>query len=356
VPDTGDNCPFVANPTQAPVLSPTITAPDPVTLASCLDHQLGEAHAADICFDQPVTVVNNAPTRFPRGASTVIWTATDTHGHANQAAQAVTVNDTTRPVFTFVPPAIHVATCGGSIELGKPSATDDCGGTVTFVNDAPRVFPPGTTTVTWTAIDEVGNRTPATQLVTVDRADTTRPRFTFVPPAITISSCRGASIGQATATDNCEVTVTSDAPPQFPLGTTTVIWTAADASGNKVTARQLVTAILADDASCCPVGSHLILGTEGRDTLRGTAGNDCILGLGGDDIIDGLAGNDAISGGAGRDTLQGSLGNDIIFGGPDDDVIAGGPGDDVIDGGPGVDTCAVGTGSDRVSRCEVTGP
>ncbi|MEI6500695.1 MAG: HYR domain-containing protein, partial [Armatimonadota bacterium] len=51
------------------------------------------------------------------------------------------------------------------------------------------------------------------------------------------------NIGQATATDVCDVnpTITNDASEVFPLGTTTVTWTATDASGNKSTATQKVT-------------------------------------------------------------------------------------------------------------------
>ncbi|MDQ6960808.1 MAG: HYR domain-containing protein [Mariprofundaceae bacterium] len=41
-----------------------------------------------------------------------------------------------------------------------------------------------------------------------------------------------ASIGQAVATDNSgAVTVTNNAPATFPVGTTTVIWTATDTAG-----------------------------------------------------------------------------------------------------------------------------
>ena len=51
------------------------------------------------------------------------------------------------------------------------------------------------------------------------------------------------NIGTATATDICDPnpTVTNDAPPSFPFGTTIVTWTAADVSGNSATATQNVT-------------------------------------------------------------------------------------------------------------------
>ena len=47
-----------------------------------------------------------------------------------------------------------------------------------------------------------------------------------------------------TATDNCvTVTVTSDAPAVFPLGTTTVTFTAKDGSGNVANAMTTVTVV-----------------------------------------------------------------------------------------------------------------
>jgi photosystem II stability/assembly factor-like uncharacterized protein len=182
--------------------------------------------------------------------------------------------------------------------------------------------------------------------------DVTAPSIT-APPARTITVCLNANIGQPSTSDNCgPVTVTSDAPAKFPLGATTVTWTARDPAGNTRTATQRVTAVLGDDRSCCPTGTTIREGTSGRDTLRGTAGSDCLLGKGGDDIIEGLAGNDFISGGEGSDQVTGGFGNDLVNGGGGNDVIDGQDGDDVIDGQAGIDTCAGGPGR-NVVMCEV---
>ncbi|WP_343701241.1 M60 family metallopeptidase [Chitinophaga sp.] len=76
--------------------------------------------------------------------------------------------------------------------------------------------------------------------------DTIAPLVT-APPAITAFTEAGApempvSIGQATATDNGSVaTITHNAPALFPLGLTTVTWTATDRSGNTATATQAIT-------------------------------------------------------------------------------------------------------------------
>ena len=50
------------------------------------------------------------------------------------------------------------------------------------------------------------------------------------------------SLGNALTTDNCGVaTLTNDAPANFPLGFTTVIWTVKDLAGNTATCAQTVT-------------------------------------------------------------------------------------------------------------------
>jgi Ca2+-binding RTX toxin-like protein len=224
------------------------------------------------------------------------------------------------------------------------------------------------------------------------------PVFTLVPPAVTITSCSAPDIGRATAQAGspfCRttpVTVTNDAPARFPLGKTIVTWTATDAAGQRTVAFQEVTAILGDDASCCPRGSNVIVGTPGSDVLIGTDGPDCILGLGGDDVLVGLGGNDVLSGGDGNDTLDGGDGDDILFGGRGLDILSGGPGgdqlwggegddqldggdgndalhgeagsdqlnggrgDDLLDGGPGVDSCTGGGGNDKFVSCAAATP
>ncbi|RYZ03335.1 MAG: calcium-binding protein [Myxococcales bacterium] len=186
--------------------------------------------------------------------------------------------------------------------------------------------------------------------------DEAPPVFTFVPSDIKTSSCGGLNIGVATAVDNCgEVEVTSDAPAKFAAGTTVVSWTARDARGNETVAQQVVTASLKDDASCCPVGSNVLVGSANNDNLVGSSGPDCILGLRGQDQIDGGGGDDVISGGDGDDILRAGAGNDLVwagpgqdqlFGGIGDDLLSGNDGDDLLRGEGGLDTLVGGQGQD----------
>lgn len=179
--------------------------------------------------------------------------------------------------------------------------------------------------------------------------DRVPPVFTFVPPDVTTSSCSGVALGTALATDPCGVTITNNAPAKYPLGTTTVTWTARDGAGNTAIAVQQVTAVLGDDASCCPTGTNVILGTSNNDTITGTAGADCILALGGQDTINGGGGDDYISGGDGDDVINGQDGNDHLYGGSGQDIISGGLGNDFIDGGDGDDQLNGDDGDDTIN-------
>uniref|UniRef100_UPI0013920869 HYR domain-containing protein n=1 Tax=Cyclobacterium salsum TaxID=2666329 RepID=UPI0013920869 len=99
----------------------------------------------------------------------------------------------------------------------------------------------GENTVVLTATDGSGNSSTASATVTV--VDNLAP--TVVPPAnITVTndpeSCNAiVDLGQAIVNDNCAgVQLSNNAPAKFPIGQTTVTWTAVDASGNQSQAYQ----------------------------------------------------------------------------------------------------------------------
>lgn len=177
------------------------------------------------------------------------------------------------------------------------------------------------------------------------------PVFTSVPPGLTVSQCHAPALGAATSKGACggSVTVTNNAPATFPLGVTTVTWRATNQVGASTTATQAVTVLLGNDSSCCPAGTHIIVGTPNNDVISGTSGADCILGLGGQDTINGNAGNDIISGGDGDDIIDGGDGDDRLYGGTGQDRVSGGNGADTIDGGDGDDTCHGGPGNDYLT-------
>lgn len=82
------------------------------------------------------------------------------------------VRDTIPPVIPPDPPVAECASpAGTAVDIGIPS--DLCDPNIVYSNDAPSLFPLGSTTVNWTAEDASGNEAIGTQTVTV--ADTTPP-------------------------------------------------------------------------------------------------------------------------------------------------------------------------------------
>ena len=134
--------------------------------------------------------------------------------------------------------------CTANPSLGTATTT---GGQapITITNNKPAKFQLGATTVTWTATDSyvVPNTSSANQLITI--VDNQNPSIT-APPNLTVNENVlggwSGSLGTPSTSDNCPgITVTNNAPAKFPLGTTTVTWTATDGSGKQSTATQSVT-------------------------------------------------------------------------------------------------------------------
>jgi len=165
--------------------------------------------------------------------------------------------DTTAPVVT--PPANVTVPAGASCtavvsdaQLGVATAHDNCSDCVVITRTgvpAGHIFPLGTTNVTYTANDGHGNSASAIQHVTV--TDNTPPSIT-APADITVTAGASCSAtvdpGTPTASGPCSgVTVTStrsDGQPlsaPFPLGTTTITWTATDNASNSASDTQTIT-------------------------------------------------------------------------------------------------------------------
>jgi hypothetical protein len=236
---------------------------------------------------------------FPAGTTTISWVATDPSGNTATATQQITVVDNTPPAIQTAPitRANDLGACGATIADLGTSASDNCG--IPTLNGArsdgaplDAIFPVGTTTITWTATDAAGNSSTETQSVTVN--DTEKPALA-APADLTITTGADATqcgataddpaLGTATATDNCSVSVTRDGIPAghfFPVGTTTITYTATDASGNSTTATQLVTVLdttppaITTAALDVPTGEGLCnatiesLGTTAADQCGGT--------------------------------------------------------------------------------------
>jgi subtilisin family serine protease len=170
-------------------LDPSITAPEDV-LDECTSPDgtptdFGTPVTDDVC-DETLTVANDAPPLFPLGETTVVWTATDDSGNSASDSQTVTIEDTTPPDLTAPPDIVAECTSpdGTPVDLGDPIVSDICDASVDVANDAPPLFPIGTTPVLWTATDDSGNQSFDGQDVSVQ--DTTPPTiYCNAPPTIT---------------------------------------------------------------------------------------------------------------------------------------------------------------------------
>ena len=230
---------------------PTIVAPAAMVASttagqcSATNVALGRATAGDNCAGAVVT--NNAPAVFAMGATTVTWTATDVAGLTATATQVVTVVDTERPVLTLPAAIVRNAPatqCGVVVAFG-PTATDNCAGAMVETSPASgSTFPVGTSTVRVTATDASGNTTTDSFSVTVN--DVTAP--VVATRTVTVTLMNGTALVTAAQVDNgssdaCGIASFSLNRKLFgcaDLGTSSVILTATDASGNVASASAVV--------------------------------------------------------------------------------------------------------------------
>ena len=160
----------------------------------------------------------------------------------------IQVRDEIAPTFDAPPTALQADNDPGLatavVAVAPPTASDNCSNTtVTFVRsdgntDLNAPYPVGVTTITWTAKDASGNLVTATQTVTViDVEDPTIQQGNVSTPA---TSPTGAVAKFAPiAADNVgvvSVVCTRESGSLFPIGSTPVDCTAADAAGHTATA------------------------------------------------------------------------------------------------------------------------
>src|SRR5690554_3266374 len=194
----------------------------------------------DNCTGTTLTSTHNSGDTFPIGTTTVTYTATDAAGNVQTCSFDVEITDNEAPVIVDCPTDITVnndlGSCDAVVTWTAPTFTDNCTGTtLTSTHEPGDVFPVGTTTVTYTATDGEGNTATCSFEVTVN--DTEAPVFVDFP-SDTIVVCYGevVDLSGIVVEDNCSgVTLTSTHEPGdvFPIGTTTVTYTATDASGNQ---------------------------------------------------------------------------------------------------------------------------
>ncbi|MDA1382332.1 MAG: hypothetical protein O3A22_00370 [Bacteroidetes bacterium] len=247
--DAGNSTSETQTITIVDTTAPVLTIPADYT-AECSDtHPMNDATATDNCGEITIDLVETTMSGTCAGEYTVTreFTATDECGNASSATQTITVVDTTLPEFTSIP-ADYTAECSDDHPMLGATAIDNCGEvTISVVETTTDGACAGdyTITRTFSATDECGNATSATQTIAI--VDTTSPILT-IPADYTAECSDDQPMLEATATDNCgvvtitviETTIAGVCAGDY---TITRAFTATDECGNATSATQTITSI-----------------------------------------------------------------------------------------------------------------
>ena len=247
-----DDCGNASSATQTITIidttSPLLTIPSDYTAECSEDHPMEDASATDNCGEVTLAVVEETVPGACVGDYIVtrLFTATDDCGNASSATQTITIIDTTSPLLTI--PADYTAECSDDLPMDDASATDNCGAvSVTVIETTIAGDCDGDYSITrdFTATDDCGNATSATQTITI--VDTTSPLIT-IPADYTAECSDDLPMEDASATDNCgavtvtviETTLAGDCDGDYSI---TRDFTATDDCGNTTSATQTITIV-----------------------------------------------------------------------------------------------------------------
>ncbi|MFV8343373.1 hypothetical protein ACNQGN_13285, partial [Flavobacterium sp. XS2P39] len=209
--------------------------------ADAINAALGTATATDNCGAVTPTFTDGAIviTDCLR-SQTRTWNVTDACGNAAAPVSrtATWTSDLVAPVIAALPAASTI-NCPAVPVFAQATATDNCEVASLTFND---VTTPGncagnySVTRTWTATDDCGNFSTATQTINVQ--DITAPVIAALPAPSTINCPALPAFAQATATDTCDASVTLTFNDVTTPGncagnySVTRTWTATDDCGN----------------------------------------------------------------------------------------------------------------------------
>ena len=196
---------------------------------------------------------NGGTSATATGLAAGIYTVTIIDANSCSTTQTFTIGtvlDVTNPLITAPADVVTTANSGCSatgILLGAPIVSDNCL-VASFSSDAPAIFPIGTTVVTWTVIDGLGNVSIATQNVVV--TDVTAPVVTTQNISITLDATGTATITPAMldngSTDNCTIASIDISQNSFDCsseGANTVVVTVTDIYNNSASTTAVVTIV-----------------------------------------------------------------------------------------------------------------
>jgi hypothetical protein len=168
----------------------------------------GEAIAQDNCGDATVTFEDSVEPICANSFAVVrTWTATDACGHTTTATSTYLQYDNTAPTFDQEV-ADYSVECYGDVVIPVLTATDNCGvATVTpSVSEDVDACGNGVVVVEYDAIDECGNGSKLTLVITV--SDETAPELSEYPADLVVEcGTEAPAAPELTATDNCDSSV-----------------------------------------------------------------------------------------------------------------------------------------------------
>ncbi len=251
---------------EAPVISSISNATESTSAGTCYYTATGgefnPSYDDNVGVVEILNLVNNSSTldgyEFPVGSTTVTWSAKDAAGNVSTMSFIVTVSDNEDPTFNLPATATRYAnsSCYYRVvgnEFNPSSINDNCTSVHFNVTNnynsyqslAYEDLPLGTTSVTWTVTDLLGNSTSHVIAITV--LDTIDP-VVYCPSDIYV---RLNDSGQSYYTvvgnefrpytyDNCSLSsminnnngLNTLNGVQLPEGENVINWTATDASGN----------------------------------------------------------------------------------------------------------------------------
>lgn len=256
---------------------PVLTCPDgsgtPFLLAADVNCQalvpdyISEATASDNC--EIGLIISQTPTAgtLLSGDGTtqlVTLSATDANGNTGSCSFTVELVDQSDPVIICgadITQDADPGSCETVVVFADPVATDNCGiASVVCSPASGSSFPVGITTVTCTATDINGNTAECTfDVIITDNIDPVISCPDDIVVGTDLGLCNAVVVFAADATDNCPgVSVSYDSPSgsSFPLGVTSVIGTATDASGNMAACSFSVTVIDDEDPGILLIGDN----------------------------------------------------------------------------------------------------
>lgn len=265
--------------------APTIFCPvsvmtnnSPATACSAVA-TYGSISATDNCAAPSIILQSGLPSGsvFPVGVTTIVYRASDLSANSATCSFTVTVKDVTLPTITCPANIVKgndLGVCGATTTYLTPTATDNCGvASVTLLSGlaSGSVFPVGTTTNVWRAIDV--NMNVSTCSFTVKVNDTEKPSINCPSDILKgtdygdCSATLGINLGAISVQDNCVgVTTTNNSTGVFQVGTTVVTWVATDGSNNSTTCVQNITIVdLEPPVVACP--SNINVKTDEGDCV-----------------------------------------------------------------------------------------